>query len=91
MLFLLAILALTLLGLAVACIAAWGAPIWAIPLVLAAIAAAGLALRQRRVTTAPVVHELESIEFTEDDYRTLVRGPEHTHGHVKRGPKRIGQ
>jgi hypothetical protein len=88
MLFSLALLALTLLGLAVACIAAWGAPIWAIPLALAGIAAVGVALSLRRATTPPVVQELESIEFTEDDYRTLVRGPAHTHGHVKRGPKR---
>jgi uncharacterized SAM-binding protein YcdF (DUF218 family) len=91
MLFALAILALTFLGLGVACIAAWGAPIWAIPLVLAAIAVGGLALKLRRVTPPPVVHELESIEFSEDDYQTLVRRPEHTHGHVKRGPKQIGQ
>jgi len=91
MLFSLAILALTLLGLAVACVGVWGAPILAEPLVLAALATGGLALRRRRVTRLPVVHELESIEFTDDDYRTLVRAPEHTHGHVKRGPKRIGE
>jgi hypothetical protein len=89
MLFPLALIALSLLALAVASIAVWGAPIWAIPVVLAAIAVGVLAHRRRRVTTPPVVHELESIEFTEDDYRTLARRPEHTHGHVKRGPKQI--
>jgi hypothetical protein len=51
------------------------------------LAGAVLAVGAERRTRA-IELESESLEFTDDDYRTLVHRPEHTHGDVKRGPTR---
>lgn len=64
------------LGLVVGTAAVVGAPVFAIPIVIAALAAIGLVELRRRAATAGDVRELreqakaEKVEFTERDKRT---------------------
>jgi uncharacterized SAM-binding protein YcdF (DUF218 family) len=65
------------LGLLFGSIAVWGAPIFAIPIVLLALALLGLGQMRRRSESARDVGELrdqaaaEKVEFTERDRETL--------------------
>lgn len=66
-----------LLGLLIGSIAVWGAPIFAVPIVLVALAIIGLGQMRRRSERARDIGELrdeaaaEKVEFTERDRETL--------------------
>lgn len=67
-----------LAGLLVGTIAVWGAPVFAIPIVLVALLALGGGQMRRRVRDAQSVEEMrrqakaEKVEFTERDRQTTV-------------------
>jgi hypothetical protein len=88
MLFAFGVLVLVVVALSVGGIVVGLAPLAVIlPAFVVIVIGAVVAVRIQRRRNI-VAAERESIEFTDDDYRTLAHRPEHTHGSVKRGPTR---
>jgi hypothetical protein len=88
MLFAFGILILVIVGLGVGGILVGLAPLLVVPIAfLLVMGASAVYLRMQKARTA-VEREREGIEFTDEDHDTLAPRPEHTHGSVKRRPRR---
>jgi hypothetical protein len=82
------VLILVIIGLGVGGILVGVAPLIVVPVAaLLVIGASAVYIRIQNARLA-VEREREGIEFTEEDYDTLAHRPEHTHGSVKRRPRR---
>jgi uncharacterized protein (DUF58 family) len=88
MLFGFALLVIVIVAAGIAGLIAGVAPLLVIPIAFLLLVAATVVYIRLVSRTPPVVRERASIEFAEDDYSTLAHRPEHTHGHVERGPTR---